>query len=718
MKEVSLKQLLNTMTIDEKIGQLIQLAPFFFQDSIKGEITGPMRDIGIDVDKIKYVGNVLGIGGAKEKRMIQEDYLAHHPNKIPLLFMGDIIHGYKTIFPIPLALGCSWNKDLVKETARVAAKEASVAGLHVTFSPMVDLVKDPRWGRVMESTGEDPYLNGEFAESMVLGYQSESLDEVGTIAACVKHFAAYGAPEGGRDYNTVDMSKRVLMQYYLPAYQKALDAGAKMVMTSFNSVDGIPATGNRWLLKGILRDSWKFNGVTVSDYGSVVEMVEHRTAENKKDAAKQAFNATLDIEMMSGAYVNHLKTLIENNEVEKAFLDESVYRILSLKNELGLFENPYRFASEEKEKTVHLSKEHRALAKRSAHEASVLLKNDSLLPLNEKQNIVIIGPYSDEHSIMGPWSWQGSETDTISLKQGIEAIIKRPVKTASGTNLKGELTNFDEAITLAKEADVVILALGEPAHYSGEGGSRTNIKLPGKQESLLEAIHQLSKPIVSVLFNGRPLDIKNLNEKSNAILEAWFPGTEGGNALAELLYGYVNPSGRLTMSFPRNVGQVPVYYNHFSTGRPKKNHNYNRYVSHYLDEENSPLYPFGFGLSYTNFEYGTIQASSHVVTEKKGIEVSVEVTNTGKVAGKETVQLYIRDDFASVIRPVKELKGFKQIELNPQEKRTVTFKIKDSMLGFIDQSLNKTVEPGTFKIYVGNHSETSAFIEITYKNKV
>ncbi|MGM9972840.1 MAG: beta-glucosidase BglX [Clostridiaceae bacterium] len=720
MENIKLKELLKSLTIEEKIGQLFQVIPFLFNDSNKGEVTGPMKDLGIGKKEVDLAGSVLGVSGAKEMKEIQSKYLENSSTKIPLIFMADIIHGCKTIFPIPLALGCSWDMEAVETVARVSAREASAAGIHVTFSPMVDLVRDPRWGRVMESTGEDTYLNSLFARAFVRGYQGDLGEE--NIAACVKHFAAYGAPEGGRDYNTVDMSERQLREYYLPAYRAAIEEGAKMIMTSFNTVDGVPSTGNKWLMRKVLREEWGFEGVAISDWGSLGELIEHGVSENGKEAAKLAIEAGTDMEMMTSHYVNYLKELIEEGSVSMELLDESVYRILDLKNQLGLFENPYRGASEEKEAEVMVCKEHRDAARRVAEKSMVLLKNEGILPLKKSlKKIALIGPFSDEKGILGGWSWQGRYEETISLKEGIANIIGEdkiliargcsndiPERAEEALNKEG----FEEALKAAKEAEVIVLALGEDRDLSAEGGCRTNIKLPGVQEELAREIIALNKPTVLVLFNGRPLDITELSQEAGAILEAWYPGTEGGNAVARVLFGEVNPQGRLSMSFPFNVGQIPVYYNAYSTGRPKHSeygdkykYESNRYNTHYLDAPNAPAYPFGYGLSYTEYEYGELALSSEVIAPGEKLKVSLKVKNTGNMAGIETVQLYIQDKKGSVVRPVKELKSFKKVELEAGEEKEVVFDIDEDMLKFHNLDKSFKAEKGVFSIMVGPNSQ-------------
>lgn len=715
-KNINLEELLGKMNIEEKIGQLLQLAPFIFSDNNKGEITGPMKDMNISSDQINKAGSVLGISGAKEMKEIQSAYLEKSENKIPLLFMADVIHGYRTIYPIPLAIGCSWDMKMAEESSVVAAKEAAAGGIHVTFSPMVDLVRDARWGRVMESTGEDPYLNSLFARAFVRGYQGDLTSDE-NIVACVKHFAAYGAAEGGRDYNTVNMSERNLREYYLPAYKAAIEEGAKMIMTAFNTVDGVPPSGNTWLMRDVLREEWNFDGTVVSDWGAIGELIPHGVAEDGKEAAEKAIKAGVDIEMMTPHYVHHLEALVKEGTVDISLIDECVMRILELKKELGLFENPFRGADEELEAKLVLCDEHRKSALKSAEKSMVLLKNEGILPFSKNtKKVAVVGPFADNNEILGGWSWQGKFEETVSLKDGlVNKLGADRVLVANGCGSSIEDIcddDFENAINIAKEADVVILALGEHADLSAEGGSRTDIKLPGVQERFAEEILKLNKPTAVVLFNGRPLDITNISEKSSAILEAWYPGTEGGNAVANILFGDANPSARLTMAFPYNVGQIPVYYNCFNTGRPKPSEDSKeRYVTHYLDAPNMPLYPFGYGLSYSNFEYGEATIDKCEMTEVDKITVKVNVKNIGNTAGRETVQLYVRDISGSVVRPVKELKGFKQVDLKAGEEVEVKFEINEEMLRFYTLSNEFKSEKGNFTAMVGPNSNELQILE-------
>ncbi|WP_404459414.1 beta-glucosidase BglX [Sutcliffiella horikoshii] len=713
----NMESLLEQMTLEEKIAQPMQLATFFYKGAAgDGEITGPLEDMGISNDVVQNSGSVLGASGAWEVANIQREHLAENRLGIPLLMMADIVHGFKTIFPVPLAIGCSWDTELAEKSAEIAAKEASVSGVHVTFAPMVDLVRDPRWGRVMESTGEDPYLNSVFAKAFVRGFQGEDLTN-GThrVAACVKHFAAYGAPEGGRDYNTVNMSERQLRESYLPAYKAALDEGCEMVMTAFNTVDGIPASGNKKLMRDLLREEWGFDGVMISDWGAVKELIPHGVAEDEREAALKGLEAGVDIEMMTPCYAKNLQDLVESGELSEALIDESVLRILNLKNKLGLFENPYRGTSEELEKEVIMSEEHRQVAKELAIKSSVLLKNDQVLPLNKEQKLALIGPFAKNGDVLGPWSWQGSKEAAVQVYEGLLARTSDTnLLVAQGSDIETiSEEQLTQAVETAKEADVIVLALGEASEMSGEGGCRADIRLPEAQLKLVAKIKELGKPVVTVLFNGRPLDLHGVIAESDALLEAWYPGTEAGSAIADLLYGDANPSGKLTMSFPYSVGQVPVYYNCFNTGRPQGENIQERYVTHYLDIPNEPLLPFGYGLSYTTFDYSDMNLSVDSLTEDTNIDVTVNVTNTGERAGEETVQFYIRDLSGEIVRPLKELKGYEKIWLEPGETKQVTFTITEYQLRYYHSDLTFQSDKGKFHAMTGPNSN-----ELTIKEFV
>ncbi|MBM7552139.1 beta-glucosidase BglX [Thalassobacillus pellis] len=707
MTEAQLKDLLTQMTTEEKVGQLLQLAtPFFKGASDRGEITGPMENMNINEEDIKHTGSVLGASGARETINIQKTHLEENRLGIPLLFMSDIIHGFKTIFPVPLAIGCSWDIELAEKSAAVAAKEAAASGVHVTFAPMVDLSRDPRWGRVMESTGEDPHLNSQFARAFVRGFQGDLDNDAHKVASCVKHFAAYGAPEGGRDYNTVDMSEWMLRENYLPAYKAALEEGCEMVMTAFNILNGIPATGNESLMRGILREEWGFDGVLISDWGAVKELIPHGVAEDQKQAAELALKAGVDIEMMTSCYTNHVQELIEEGSLEESTLDEGVLRILQLKNKLGLFDNPHRFASEEDEKKYILSPEHRRASRELAAKSIVLLKNEDVLPLNAEKKVALVGPFASNTDILGPWSWGGSAEDTVTVETGLNQQLK-DLAVAKGTDLRdGNEEDLKAALQTAEQADVVVVALGEHSDWSGEAGCLADIRLPEVQLDLLKKMKQLGKPVVAVLFNGRPLDLREVTEHADAVVEAWYPGTEGGNAVADILLGKVNPSAKLSMSMPYSVGQVPVYYNSYSTGRPKDAPDaQERYVSQYLDIPNEPLFPFGYGLSYSQFEYGELQLSADRMTKEDTLTVTVDVTNVSDIPGEEVVQLYVRDNVGQVVRPTKELKDFRKVALQPGHTETVTFQITEPQLRYYHANMEHTSDPGEFTVFVGTNSQ-------------
>lgn len=709
MDNQQLLALLKQMTLDEKIAQMVQLAaPFYDGAEHAGPVTGPMKAMGIPDSTVKNTGSVLGLAGAGDMMTVQRKHLENSRLGIPLLFMADIVHGFKTIFPVPLAIGCSWDPALAEKSAEIAAKEAAVSGVHVTFAPMVDLVRDPRWGRVMESTGEDSYLNSRFARAFVRGFQGENLTEdKHRVAACVKHFAAYGLSEGGRDYNTVDLSPWQLRETYLPAYRAALAEGCEMVMASFNTIDGIPATGNAKLLRGLLREEWGFDGVLISDWGAIKEMIPHGVAEDEAEAARKAILAGVDIDMMTTCYVHRLKELVAEGKVEEALIDEAVCRILKLKDKLGLFEDPYRGASPEAEREVILCEAHRAAAKELAVRSCVLLKNDGVLPLKREQRVALIGPFARSGDILGPWSWTGSEEDAVRLDRAMALrAAGGSLEIADGCGIEAvtEL-QFAEAEAAAARADVVVLALGEHSAMSGEAGCRSDIRLPQAQRELLRRIKAVGKPVAVVLFNGRPLDVTGVFGLADAVLEAWYPGTEGGEAVAALLYGEENPSGRLSMSFPAAVGQIPVYYNHFNTGRPQGAEDaQERYVSQYLDIPNEPFLPFGFGLSYTSFSYGSPVLSGSEMTADHPLRITVTVTNTGRMAGEEVVQLYVRDWVGETVRPVKELKDFAKIRLSPGESREVTFELTEEQLCYTHPDLSFSSDSGRFTVYVGPNS--------------
>lgn len=734
MEREKLEELLDSLTVEEKIGQLVQVNGHFFTD-FDSVTTGPEAELGFKSDQLNTFGSVLNTFGAKDVIDLQKKYLGKSEKKIPLLIMADVINGFKTIFPIPIALGCSFDPTLAKRVAEISAKEAAVSGIHVTFSPMVDLVRDARWGRVMESFGEDVWMNSAFASAMVKGYQGEN-DPKANIVSCVKHFAAYGAPTAGRDYNTVELSNRTLYEDYLPAYKAAIEAGSKLVMTSFNTIDGIPATANKALLRDLLRGEWHFDGVVISDHSAIRELMFHGVAKDEKEAARLALEAGCDIDMMTAAYANHLEKIVEENEEFLTYLDKAVLRVLELKNELGLFENPYRGANEEDELKHILAPGFRTFARSAVQKTTVLLKNSGVLPLNKNTKVALIGPYADTKDLNGMWSFTGDKSKVVTLKTGFEncttkdkviTVSKFPIFGKSseaqgmGMPIKENVLDIEqkmhESIEAGKNADIILLAIGEHPLQSGEGGSRGNLNVSDIQIQLLEEVKKLGKPIVSLVFSGRPLVLKKVEELSDAVVQCWFPGVEGGNGIADIIYGKVNPSGKLSMTFPYEVGQCPIHYDHFSTGRPiKKNGEINRFSSRYIDMPNDPLHCFGYGLSYSRFIYSEVRLSKKRVRPDELIHAAVDITNTSGTDGIETVQLYVRDLAASTVRPVKKLKAVKKTDLRAGETKTVSFAISEEMLRFYDSEMNYVSEDGEFEVFIGTDSSTEN-TAVFYLNK-
>lgn len=730
MKEEQIRELLQQMSLEEKIGQMLQLTGNFFSD--EGLATGPMQDMNLTEEQVNNTGSILSTVGAAKLRRIQKNYMEKQPHHIPMIFMADVINGFRTVFPIPLAQGCSFNPQLSKEMASISAKESARAGLHVTFSPMVDLVRDARWGRVMESTGEDVYLNAQYSRAMVEGYQGSSIGEKDKISACIKHFAGYGAPVAGREYNQTEISERTLWEDYMPAYKEGIDAGARMVMTSFNTLGRVPCTGNKSLMQDVLRDRWGFDGILISDWAAIQELIYHGVAKDSTEAAFLGVQAGVDIDMVTNTYSNHLKALIEDGTVPMEWVDACVYRILSFKNELGLFENPYKDADEAYDEQQAPDAKHMAFARKALPETFVLLKNEGILPLPQKANdavnrIAFIGPYMDDEHVCGSWSLFYNSKENVTLKQALEERKPRisytvdPGCTILGAGerlggFSGSVENpiseselaamMDAAVAHAKEADVVVMALGEHPQMTGEGGARTEITIPEHQIELFNRVVAVNPNVAVVNFSGRPLDLRTINQKAKAILQVWFPGTQAGNAIMDVLFGDANPSGRLSMSFPYNVGQVPVYYSELHTGRIFTGDG-NRFCSRYLDAPNAPLFPFGFGLDYTEYHYDNLRLSSTTLTKDAPIQVSVEVTNVGSRDGVEVVQLYVQDLVGSVARPLRQLKGFEKLAIRAGETRTVTFTIAEEMLRFYDIDMNYVAEPGEFKVFVGRDSRAS-----------
>lgn len=704
--ESFLDSLTKIMTLEEKIGQLVLM-------STDWEKTGPsINENYKNLIKEGKVGNIFNAYTAKFTRELQQVAVENTRLGIPLLFGYDVIHGHRTIFPISLGESASWDLKAIENGARIAAIEASAEGIHWTFAPMVDIARDPRWGRVSEGAGEDVYLGSEIAKARVKGFQGDDLFATNTILACAKHYAAYGAAIGGRDYNTVDMSDRELRTTYLPPFKATVDAGVATFMTSFNELDGVPASGNKYLLTDILRDEWGFEGFVVTDYTSINEMVPHGIAKDNKEAAEMAINAGVDMDMQGGVYMDYLKSLISEGKVTEKQVTLAARRILALKYKLGLFKDPYRYCDETREKELVMTPEHLEAARDMARKSSVLLKNNNqTLPISKDKVVALIGPLAnDKYNIIGSWSAAGDRyTKPVTVLEGFKEKITNPANLlyTQGCDINSEnTTDFQNAINIAKKADVVVMVMGESQEMSGEAASRTNLDLPGNQKELLKAIKKLGKPIVLVLMNGRPLTLEWENANMDAILETWFPGTMGGYAIADLIFGDANPSGKLTMTFPRNVGQIPIYYNAKNTGRPYElNGPEQKYRSRYLDVANSPLFPFGYGLSYTTFKYAnfTIDKTSYAFNEK--INISVTVTNTGTFEGEEVVQLYVRDLVGSVTRPLKELKRFEKTMLKPNETKKITFTLTSDDLAFYTKDMSFKAEAGEFKLFVGTNSE-------------
>jgi beta-glucosidase len=720
--EAFVSGLLGQMTLEEKIGQLNLLSTGF-------DMTGPVASKDVE-ESVRHglAGGVFNLYTPARVRSLQELAVGQSRLHIPLLFGYDVIHGHKTIFPIPLGLACTWNLECIEKSARVAATEASADGVNWTFSPMVDLARDPRWGRIAEGAGEDPFLGGLIARAMVHGYQGDDLSRSDAVLACVKHFALYGAVEAGRDYNPADMSRLTMYQYYLPPYKAAVEAGVGSVMVSFNEVDGLPATGNRWLITDLLRKQWGFQGFVVSDYTAIQEMTQHGMGAVDR-CVELAFKAGVDMDMVSEAYLKYLKNMVAEKAVTEAMIQTACQRVLEAKYKLGLFSDPYHGCSEERAKTEILTPENRKFARELAERSFVLLKNaHGTLPLKRSGVIALIGPLTDSRrDLLGSWSAAGDWKLAVNVLDGIKhaAGPELSILQAHGANLLDDpellatlnasgaaivrdprppQEMIDEAVSVANKADVIVATLGESFAMSGEAASRSEIGLPENQEELLRALEKTGKPIVLVLMNGRPLTLPWEAAHCSAILETWFGGIEAGNAVAEVLFGDYNPSGRLTATFPRNAGQIPLYYNHKNTGRPYGGDPRVKYVSRYLDVPNSPLFPFGFGLSYTTFSYSDVRLSERSLKDDETLVATVDVTNTGQRAGEETVQLYITNPAASVTRSVEDLRGFQKINLQPGQHREVSFSITPQDLKFFNSDLVYDWEPGDFVIRIGPDS--------------
>lgn len=713
--------LMARMTLEEKIGQLNLITPG------SGIPTGSV--VSTDVEgKIKSgkVGGLFGVIGAAKVKQTQDIAMKESRLKIPLLFGSDVIHGHKTIFPIPIGVSCTWDTALIRQSAIVAAAEATADGLNWAFSPMVDVARDPRWGRVSEGSGEDPFLGSQIAIAMVKGYQGNSLADKNTLLACVKHFALYGAPEGGRDYNSVDMSKIKMYNEYLPPYKAAVDAGVATIMSSFNDIDGVPASGNKWLLTDLLKKDWKFNGMVVSDYTSINEMVNHRIG-NLQEVSAMSIKAGLDMDMVGEGYLSTLKKSLDEKKITMQDIDRACRKVLEAKYKVGLFEDPYRYIDPVRGAKEVLSADKRAFARKIAGQSFVLLKNEKqTLPLKKSQKIALIGPLAnDKNNMLGTWAVSGDPQMSTPVYDGMSKQVANGTQLvyAKGANITDDTllakranvfglrvdidkrtpaVMIEEALSVANGADVVVAVLGEASEMSGEAASRSDINLPESQVKLLHALYATGKPVVVVLMSGRPLVLTNVIDGATSVLQVWHAGIEAGNAIADVLYGDVNPSGKLSMSFPYSVGQIPVYYSQKTTGRPMDPNN--KFSTKYLDIPNEPLFPFGYGLSYTKFVYGDLKISSAKMNASGSITVSVTLTNAGQFDGAEVVQLYIEDKVRSITPPAKELKGFQKVYLKAGETKTIEFKITVEMLKFWNADIKFVAEPGEFNVLVGGNS--------------
>jgi beta-glucosidase len=721
--ERKVDSVLNLMTLEEKIGQMNQYSGNF---AVTGEVAETKAG---EYLKKGMIGSTFNTFGADHIRMLQEQNLKYSRLKIPMLFAADVIHGLETTFPIPLAEACSWDLELMEQSARIAAEEATASGIAWNFAPMIDIARDPRWGRVMEGAGEDPYLGSLVARARVKGFQGietyKDFSKINTMMATSKHFVGYGAAQAGRDYHSVDMSVRTLHEIYLPPFKAAVDEGVTAFMTAFNDLNGVPCTGNKYLFKKILRNQWGFGGMVVTDYTAIQEMVAHGFARDLKHATELAINAGIDMDMISEGFVTHLKELVEEGKVSEKQIDVAVSRILEMKFLLGLFDDPFKYCDAERQKKVVMNPEHLKAAREVAQRSIVLLENkNNVLPLekDEPRRVALIGPFVKEReSLNGEWAIKGDYNESVTLMEGLQEkyrdsqvkfsyaqgtslpVIDRTTQKVSTTTVPNR-SGFPEAIHLARNSDVILVAMGEKYNWSGEAASRTDITLPGNQRELLKELKKTGKPIILLLFNGRPLDLSWEAENMDAIVEAWYPGTMAGHAVADVLSGDYNPSAKLVMTFPRNVGQIPIFYNVKNTGRPFDKNNPADYRSSYIDCPNSPLYPLGYGLSYTSFEYTNAMISSKKLERGGNLTVSVDVTNTGNMDGEEVVQLYIHDKVGSVVRPVKELKGFKKIHLKKGETKTVEFTIDEEMLKMYNLDMEWVAEPGEFEAWMAASS--------------
>nr|WP_321410521.1 beta-glucosidase BglX [uncultured Carboxylicivirga sp.] len=721
--EHKVDSVLNLMNLEEKIGQMNQYSGNF---AATGEVSDNKSG---EYLKKGMIGSTFNVFGAEHLRMLQEQNLKYSRLKIPMLFAADVIHGLETTFPIPLAEACSWDLDLMEQTARVAAEEATASGVAWNFAPMVDIARDPRWGRVMEGAGEDVFYGSLVARARVKGFQGindyTDFTKNNTMMACAKHFVAYGAAKAGRDYNSVDISDRTLHETYLPAFKAAVDEGVASFMTAFNDLNGVPCTANKYIFTDILRNAWGFGGMVVTDYTAIMELIDHGYAKDLKHGAQLSLDAGIDMDMISEAFVTHLKELVEEGSIQESQIDVAVSRILEMKFLLGLFDDPYLYFNEQRQTDVINNPKHKDLALTAAQKSIVLLKNENdILPLesSKMKSVAVIGPFVDEReSLNGEWAIKGDRSKSVTLREGLDAkfagsnviltyaqgttlpLIDKATAHVSKVNIPDK-KGFSEALRIAKQSDVIIAAMGENYHWSGEAASRTDITLPGNQRELLKELKKTGKPIILVLFNGRPLDLSWEDENMVAIVEAWYPGLRSGEAVADVLSGDYNPSAKLVMTFPRNVGQIPIFYNSKNTGRPFNPDQPADYRSSYIDSENSPLYPFGYGLSYTQFKYSNPEISSTVLEKGKTIKASIEIINAGDRDGEEVVQLYIRDRVASFTRPVKELKGFKKIFIESGASKTIDFEINEEMISLYDRNNNLVAEPGEFDVWISTSS--------------
>lgn len=705
--------LMSRMTLEEKCGQLT-MSPGHWNN------TGPVvKQGGLEDIKEGRIGSFLSVYGADMTYQLQKVAVEDTRLRIPLLFSHDVIHGFRTIFPVPIAQASSWDPASVEQAAHIAAVEATASGVHWTYAPMVDIARDPRWGRIVEGWGEDPLLCSAMTMASVRGYQGNDLSKTDTLLACAKHFVAYGTVEGGRDYNSGEITERTLREVYLPPFHAAVEAGVETFMPAFNDIGGIPSHVNSYLMRDILRDEWGFKGLVVSDYTGIKELLKHGIAENRLEAGIRALKAGVDIDMLSDIY-NELPEPVASGKLDVSYIDEAVRRVLEAKYKLGLFDDPYRYCSKEREQTESLTDAHRTAARELAEKSIVLLKNnDAVLPLSKQvKSVAVIGPLADEpHSCLGSWAAAGRAEDAVTILSGLKAhLANTEITYVKGCSINdSDTTGFDAATDAAKQADAVILVIGEHRDMSAEAKCRTSIDLPGVQEDLAKAVIATGKPVVVVLMNGRPLSISWLKENAPAIVEAWYPGVEAGNAVARVLLGDVNPSGKLPVTFPRSVGQIPIYYNHRNTGRPFDPTD--PYTTHYLDCPITPLYPFGYGLSYTTFEYGSLRLSQSEIVVGESVDVFVDITNKGDREGTEVVQLYIRDLVGDTARPVKELRGFKRVALQPGETKTIQFTLTPNDFACYDAAMTWQVEPGRFQIFVGGNSVDTQVKELLIENK-